>query len=102
MKRGSFLVHNWGASVLAACTPAGLKDQMKRLPDDGLIHRFIPCVMRSPGPDAKSSARDALMQWSNRLRDVFARTTCEKPHVAVRIDGERRYRRRVGCGGGRG
>ena len=35
--RGSVSVSNWGASVLAACTPDGLAKQLKNMPEDGLI-----------------------------------------------------------------
>lgn len=85
VKRGSFLVPNWGASVLAACTPAGLRDQVKKLPDDGLIHRFMPCLMGAPKAPGRASAREALRDWSIRLREVFASTTCEKAGAKVRI-----------------
>lgn len=85
VKRGSFLVPNWGASVLAACTPAGLRDQVRKLPDDGLIHRFMPCIMGAPRIPSATSARDALRDWSIRLRDLFARTTCDAAHARTRI-----------------
>lgn len=85
VRRGSFLVPNWGASVLAACTPAGLRDQVRKLPDDGLIHRFMPCVMAGPTTHTDMSARDALRDWSVRLRGIFDATTCEKPMARVRI-----------------
>lgn len=85
VKRGSFLVPNWGASVLAACTPAGLRDQVRKLPDDGLIHRFMPCIMGAPRMPSATSARDALRDWSIRLRDLFERTTCETASARTRI-----------------
>lgn len=85
VKRGSFLVPNWGASVLAACTPAGLRDQVRKLPDDGLIHRFMPCIMAAPRELGRESARDALRDWSVLLREVFAATTSEKAMSRVRI-----------------
>lgn len=87
VKRGSFLVPNWGASVLAACTPAGLRDQVRKLPDDGLIHRFMPCIMGAPKEPGRESARDALRDWSVRLRELYAATTCEKPTSRIRISG---------------
>src|SRR5690606_23506891 len=85
VKRGSFLVPNWGASVLAACTPAGLRDQVRKLPDDGLIHRFMPCVMAAPKAPGTESARDALRDWSILLREVHAATTTDKPRARTRI-----------------
>lgn len=87
VKRGSFLVPNWGASVLAACTPAGLRDQVRKLPDDGLIHRFMPCIMAAPKEPGRESARDALRDWSVRLRELYGATTCEKATSRVRISG---------------
>lgn len=88
VKRGSFLVPNWGASVLAACTPAGLRDQVRKLPDDGLIHRFIPCVMGAARAPGDVNAREAILEWSCRLRDVFVRTTCEATQARARISSE--------------
>lgn len=85
VKRGSFLVPNWGASVLAACTPAGLRDQVRKLPDDGLIHRFMPCVMAAPTSPGAGSARDALRDWSIRLREVYTSTTTSKARTCARI-----------------
>ncbi len=83
--RGSVFVPNWGASVLAAGTPAGLREQMKKLPDDGLIHRFIPCLLRPARDHGVVNARGALVAWSNALRNVFTRTTCTSPGVRARI-----------------
>src|SRR5690606_14231605 len=85
VKRGSFLVQNWGASVLAACTPAGLREQVRKLPDDGLIHRFMPCIMRSPDEPGSGDAREAMRAWTGRLREALEATTSEKPQARVRI-----------------
>jgi hypothetical protein len=48
IQRGSILVPNWGMSVLAACTPDGLAKQLKQMPEDGLIQRFVPCILAKP------------------------------------------------------
>lgn len=85
VKRGSFLVPNWSASVLAAGTPAGLRDSLRNVPDDGLIHRFIPCVMRMPIDPAGGDARDALRDWSALLVDVFDATTMSETRQRARI-----------------
>jgi hypothetical protein len=77
--RGSFLVPNWGASVLAACTPAGLRQHMRQLPDDGLIHRFIPVVMSSPDLDAVGDCRDAVNAWAEALRWLYEKSTANAP-----------------------
>lgn len=88
--RGSFMVPNWGASLLAAGTPAGLRDLGRKLPDDGLIHRFIPCIMRSPVEPGSTSARDMLRDWSVRLREVHRETTTDRPAVRLRLTTEAR------------
>lgn len=85
IKRGSSLVPNWGCSVLAACTPSGLRDQLRKMPDDGLIQRFIPCVMGSPVTAENGSAQDALRDWEIRLRDMFSATTRDESRAGVRI-----------------
>jgi hypothetical protein len=45
VKRGPTFVPNWGASILAATTPAGLRRHAKDLPADGLIQRFMPVIV---------------------------------------------------------
>lgn len=59
VERGVVYVPNWGVSVLAACTPDGLAKQM---PEDGLIQRFVPCIMSSPNLDAAGDARSAMTE----------------------------------------
>lgn len=90
VKRGSFLVPNWGASVLAACTPAGLRDQLRKLPDDGLIHRFIPCVMAAPADPAGGNAREALREWSALTKQLYEATTCDAGTNCLRISTQAR------------
>ncbi|HEX3915543.1 MAG TPA: DUF3987 domain-containing protein [Steroidobacteraceae bacterium] len=41
VKRGSFFIPNWGASILSATTPHGLAKFSKKLDEDGLLQRFI-------------------------------------------------------------
>jgi hypothetical protein len=71
--RGSFLVPNWSASVLAACAPDGLRSLSKHLTNDGLIHRFIPVMMGSPNYDANGDAQQALARWQQWLEYVHHR-----------------------------
>jgi hypothetical protein len=78
VERGSVYVPNWGVSVLAACTPDGLAKQMKYMPEDGLIQRFIPCILASPNLDPAGDARQALTTWGGWLEWAFNHTTC--PH----------------------
>lgn len=71
IERGSIFVPNWGVSVLAACTPEGLAKQMKQMPEDGLIQRFIPCIMAPPNLDARGDARIAEMTWGQGLEWIY-------------------------------
>lgn len=57
VERGAVFVPNWGVSVLAATTPDGLARQMKQMPEDGLIQRFVPCILNSPDLDANGEGR---------------------------------------------
>lgn len=79
--RGSFYVTNWGASVLAACTPDGLQKQMRNTPEDGLIQRFIPCFMQPAVIKQKNGDyRAELKQWESKLRSLHMQTaTCPHP-----------------------
>ena len=79
IERGAVYVPNWGVSVLAACTPDGLAKQMKQMPEDGLIQRFIPCVMTTPDLDVRGDARDALRAWGAMLEQAYRVTTSEFP-----------------------
>lgn len=79
IERGSVFVPNWGVSVLAATTPDGLAKQMKQMPEDGLIQRFIPCILASPNLDAAGDARHAERNWHQRLEHAFNVTTRTNP-----------------------
>nr|WP_298717246.1 DUF3987 domain-containing protein [uncultured Steroidobacter sp.] len=68
INRGDVFVPNWSASVLAACTPDGLRGHMKQLPDDGLVHRFIPAIMGMRDHNRKGDARPAEAEWASVLR----------------------------------
>jgi len=75
VKRGSYFVRNWGASILGATTPAGLRRHAKDLPPDGLIQRFIPCVVRpmvQPDNGVPEGVLDAGRHgFEERMREVF-------------------------------
>jgi primase-polymerase (primpol)-like protein len=90
IQRGSFLVPNWGASVLAACTPDGLQKQMKGLPEDGLIQRFIPAVMASPDFEAKGDSRKPLEIWSQWVKWVYHNTACSETKTMTAFSNEAR------------
>lgn len=77
--RGAVYVPNWGVSVLAACTPDGLAKQMKQMPEDGLIQRFVPCILSSPDLEMRADAREALREWGARLECAYTVTTSHMP-----------------------
>lgn len=86
VKRGSFLVPNWSCSVLAAATPAGLRTHLRQLPDDGLIHRFMPVILQRPGAEANDkSASGAALNWSVLLREIHESSTRTVGSKANRI-----------------
>jgi len=87
VERGAMLVPNWGVSVLAACTPGGLAKQMKEMPEDGLIQRFIPCILAAPNLDAAGDARKALTTWGRCLELAWEFTTSPYPrHLTLSAD----------------
>lgn len=79
VERGAVFVPNWGVSVLAACTPDGLAKQMKQMPEDGLIQRFVPCIMSSPNLDAMGDARAEMHKWACRLEWAYNATEVSYP-----------------------
>lgn len=91
INRGPVPVPNWGASVLAACTPDGLAKQMKEMPEDGLIQRFAPCIMRNPDLDAPERDLDptqAIETWAQCLRWADRVTARPAPQICLRFDQE--------------
>lgn len=75
--RGSVYVPNWGVSVLAACTPDGLAKHMKQMPEDGLIQRFVPCILAKPTEEPAGDSRGALSTWGQWLEWAYKVTTCQ-------------------------
>jgi Protein of unknown function (DUF3987) len=87
--RGAMLVPNWGVSVLAACTPSGLAKQMKEMPEDGLIQRFIPSILAPPTLDPVGDARPALTTWGQWLEWAWTATTSLYPRYVTLTAGAR-------------
>lgn len=89
ISRGSVFVPNWGASVLAACTPDGIAKQMKNMPEDGLIQRFVPCIMGAPDLNADGDYTRELHQWDQFIRWAH-RFTTERAGAIIRLSPEAR------------
>ncbi|NIJ34911.1 DUF3987 domain-containing protein [Sphingomonas oligoaromativorans] len=87
--RGAMLVPNWGVSVIAACTPSGLAKQMKEMPEDGLIQRFIPSILAPPKFDPNGDARLALTTWGQWLEWAWTATTSLYPRYITLSAGAR-------------
>ncbi|QQR39464.1 DUF3987 domain-containing protein [Devosia rhizoryzae] len=91
VERGAMLVKNWGVSVLAACTPNGLADNMKSMPEDGLIQRFVPCILAAPNLEAViGDAREATKLWGDWLEYAWGATTSTFPRFLTLTDEARR------------
>lgn len=88
ISRGSVYVPNWGASVLAACTPDGIAKQLKNMPEDGLIQRFVPCIMGAPDIDANGDCNAEIKLWEQYIR--WAHQFTSMPHPVVRLSPEAR------------
>lgn len=89
VRRGSYFVKNWGASLLTATTPAALSRLAKKLPADGLVQRFLmfavrPMVERDRTVFAVFVDR-ARHAYEERLRAIFAQTAdlVDKPIVRL-------------------
>lgn len=83
VERGSVFVPNWGVSVLAACTPDGLAKQMKHMPEDGLIQRFVPCILAAPNLDVKGDCTQAMATWAQSLEWAYHATARNFPTFAA-------------------
>lgn len=73
VKRGSFFVQNFGVSLISATTPAALKKLVRKLPNDGLLQRFVP-VMLGPStpPDRAIDTGAALDRYCRALKAVYS------------------------------
>lgn len=101
ISRGSVYVPNWGASVLAACTPDGIGRQMKNMPDDGLIQRFIPCIMAPANLDADGDCTAEIKHWEDCMRWAYFFTSQAPTRIRLSQDArhlfetERREQRKL-------
>lgn len=86
ISRGSIQVPNWGASVLAACTPDGIAKQMKNMPEDGLIQRFVPCIMGPANLDAVGDCTAEIKYWEKCIRWAYDFTSAS--HQLIRLSPE--------------
>lgn len=89
ISRGSVFVPNWGASVLAACTPDGIAKTMKNMPEDGLIQRFVPCIMGAPNLDADGDCTQQRQLWEETIRWAYHFTSNRSGSV-IRLSPEAR------------
>jgi hypothetical protein len=73
VKRGSFLVPNWGVSLLSATTPDALKRLMRGgVTNDGLIQRVIPVMVGAAGPpDRHLTAQAETARWARGVERVW-------------------------------
>ena len=89
IKRGAFFVQNWGCSLLSATTPAQLRKLAPKLPDDGLLQRFLLVLARPlQRPDAamyRMETEQPARAWDDALRRLYALPAC-----TVRLSGDAR------------
>lgn len=72
IKRGSFFVPNWSASLMSACTPSALKRYASKLPNDGLLQRVLPVLVRPALPAGDSHDLSAeRLAWDACVRRVY-------------------------------
>lgn len=80
VKRGSFFIPNWGASILSATTPHGLAKLSKKLDEDGLLQRFIVATV-----GARTMPIDTIDPTEDRARyhALLRRLRSYTPHGNV-------------------
>jgi hypothetical protein len=75
IQRGSVYVENWGASILTATTPAALVKLTRSLPEDGLLQRFIPVIVRGKREPERIETLDAArIRYAETIKRLFAAT----------------------------
>jgi hypothetical protein len=89
VRRGSFFVKNWGASVLTATTPAALTRLARKLTADGLFQRFMVFAVgpmrdrdRAIPAFVVERARD---EYEARIRALYAHFADLVEHPIVRL-----------------
>ena len=89
VRRGSFYVKNWGASLLTATTPAALTRLAKKLSADGLFQRFLVFTVRpmqDRDRDVQSFSVDgARRAYEDRIRAIYAHGADLVEHPIVRL-----------------
>lgn len=92
ISRGSAMIPNWSACVLAGVQPQTLQANMKHMPEDGLIHRFIPCIMQSSGkrnPDADARQyQENWNRWLEHLRTIPPQIVTMSAEALTAFDAE--------------
>jgi hypothetical protein len=87
--RGEVLVDNWSTCILSAGTVEGIQQAFKNIPDDGLVQRFIPVLMRPAEQEQPISAEAAQMEWNNvldKLRALLPHLVTVEPKARERFD----------------
>jgi hypothetical protein len=70
--RGSSFVPNLGASLVSATTPARLRLLAKKLPNDGLLQRFVPIMVAPAGtPDPTVITEHLRTAYAKTLRALY-------------------------------
>lgn len=73
IRRGSFFVPNWSVSLLSACTPSALRRYASKLPNDGLLQRVLPVLVRPARPGQPSGDLTAQRcAWDAFVRRLWA------------------------------
>lgn len=92
ISRGDSMIPNWSACVLAGVQPETLQANMRNMPEDGLIHRFIPCIMqastkRNPNADARYHQQQ-WNEWLAYLRRIPPQIVMMSPEALAAFDAE--------------
>lgn len=83
VSRGCVLIHNWGASILTATTPKGLAKQMTDMPEDGLMQRFLPIVIRNMDDKVRGNCTDWITWWDRYLKHIYYGTARQTITLSV-------------------
>lgn len=92
ISRGDSMIPNWSACVLAGVQQETLQANMRNMPEDGLIHRFIPCIMQAsaksnPEADARPH-QQAWNEWLAYLRTIRPQIVVMSPDAKAAFDAE--------------
>jgi len=92
IQRGASMIPNWSACVLAGVQPETLQASLRSMPEDGLIHRFVPCILQ-PATDRNPTADAQVDQhlWNEGLaylRTIPPQLVVMSPQALVMFDEE--------------